>query len=85
MRSLLEAVQRDLEDRLRSLRIKPTRLRTWIHVWLGILLAVFLAVWLVTDGVVLAASVALFLAAGPWYLIRRMAATPPREDRRSIG
>ncbi len=72
--SLLDVVQRDLDDRLRSLRIKPTRLRSWIHVWLGILLTVFLALWLVTDGFVLAACVALFLAAGPWYLIRRMAA-----------
>ena len=70
---LLDDVQRDLEDRLRSLRIRPTRLRTWIHVWLGILLAVFFAVWLVTDGAILAASVAVILAAGPWYLIRRMA------------
>lgn len=40
--SLLDVVQRDLDDRLRSLRIKPTRLRSWIHVWLGILLTVFL-------------------------------------------
>jgi tight adherence protein B len=71
--SLLDIVEGDLDDRLRSLKIKPTRLRSWIHVWLGILLTVFLALWLVTDGFVLAACVALFLAAGPWYLIRRMA------------
>jgi tight adherence protein B len=71
--SLLDIVEGDLDDRLRSLMIKPTRLRSWIHVWLGILLTVFLALWLVTDGFVLAACVALFLAAGPWYLIRRMA------------
>jgi tight adherence protein B len=72
--SLLDVVEGDLDDRLRSLKIKPTRLRSWIHVWLGILLTVFLALWLVTDGFVLAALVALFLAAGPWYLIRRVAA-----------
>jgi tight adherence protein B len=70
---VLDKVESDLEDRLRSLRIRPTRLRTWIHVWLGILLAAFFAVWLVTDGVILAAAVAVIQAAGPWYLIRRMA------------
>jgi tight adherence protein B len=72
--SVLDLVQHDLDDRFRSLKIKPSRLRTWIYVWLGILLTVFLALWLVTDGVMLAACVALLMAAGPWYLIRRMAA-----------
>ena len=32
---MLDMVESDLKDRLRSLRIRPTRLRTWIHVWLG--------------------------------------------------
>ncbi len=70
---LLDQVEHDFEERLRSLRIKPTRLRTWIHVWLGILLATFLAIWLVTDGAILAACVVLLLGAGPWLFIRRMA------------
>jgi tight adherence protein B len=71
---LLDVVQRDLDDRLRSLKIKPNRLRAWMHVWLGIMVAVCLTLWLVTDGFILALSVAILLAAGPWYLIRRMAA-----------
>ena len=71
---VLDVVQHDLDDRLRSLRMKSSRLRAWIHVWLGIILTVFLALWLVTDGFVLSASVAVFMAAGPWYFIRRMAA-----------
>ncbi len=70
---ILDRVEHDFEDRLRSLRIKPKRLRAWIHVCLGILLAAFFAVWLVTDGAVLAFCVVLFLGAGPWLMIRRMA------------
>jgi tight adherence protein B len=34
---------------------------------------VFLTLWIVADGLVAAASVTLFLVAGPWWLVRRMA------------
>jgi tight adherence protein B len=36
-------------------------------------LVLVLALWLVTDGFVLAVSTLVFIAAGPWYLIRRLA------------
>lgn len=71
--SLLDVVERDLENRLRCLRVKAQGLRTWIHAWLAVLLAVFLMVWLATDGLVLSAATVLVLTAGPWYLFRRMA------------
>jgi len=71
--SVLDTVQHDLENRLRSLRIRAGGLRAWIHAWLGFLLAAFLLLWLLTDGPVLAALTVLVLTAGPWYLVRRMA------------
>ena len=70
---LLDLIEQDFADRLRSLRIKPNRLRAWIHVWLGIAVALFCAIWLATDTVALALSTFLLLAAGPWFLIRRWA------------
>ncbi len=71
--SLLDRVEPDLADRLRSLRRRPKRLRAWIHVWLGIAVAAFCAIWLTTDVVVLALCCFLLQVAGPWYLIRRWA------------
>jgi tight adherence protein B len=72
---LVDLVQQDLEDRLRSLRIRPARLRSWIHVWIGLLVAAFCALWLAADGLMFALLAALLLAAGPWFLIRRLAAS----------
>lgn len=70
--SLVDFVQRDLHERLRSFRAQSPHLRTWIHAWLAAVLAIFLTLWLATDGVVLALLTASLLSAGPWYLVRRM-------------
>ncbi|MBM4090361.1 MAG: hypothetical protein FJ276_13205 [Planctomycetes bacterium] len=69
----LDYLERALADRLRSLRAKPKRLRAWMHVWLGILVAIYLAIWLAGDLLILASLTVAVLAAGPWFLIRRMA------------
>ena len=73
-RQLLDAVQADLDSRLRSLRIATTQLRRWIGGWLAFVALVFCFIWLGIDLFVLAAFAALLLLAGPWYLVRRLAA-----------
>lgn len=69
----LDFVERDLADRLRSLRVFSTRLRRWIKIWMTIVAATFFLLWLGLDAVLLGACLAAILSAGPWYLIRRMA------------
>lgn len=69
----LDFVERDLADRLRSLRVVTPRLRQWIKVWLGLVAVAFGLVWLGLDAFLLAFCLAAILSAGPWYLIRRMA------------
>ena len=70
--TVVDFIQRDLHDRLRSFRAQSPHLRTWIHAWLGGVLAIFLVLWLVMDWLLLAVLAASLLAAGPWYLVRRM-------------
>jgi len=69
---MVDYVQRDLDDRLRSFRAQTPHLRGWIHAWLIAVLVIFLTVWLATDGLLLAGLIASLLSAGPWYLVRRM-------------
>ncbi len=71
--SAFDFVEQDLDGRLRALRAKPKRLRAWIHLWSGILVTIVAVIWLATDGLMLALLTGVLLAAGPWYLIRRMA------------
>jgi tight adherence protein B len=72
---LLDAVQADLDGRLRSLRIATQQLRRWIGCWMAFVALVFFFVWLGLDLFVIAAFAALLMLAGPWYLVRRLAAT----------
>jgi len=69
----LDFVERDLSDRLRSLRAPTKYLRRWINVWLVIVAAVFFLLWLGSGAFVLGLCIAAFMSAGPWYLVRRMA------------
>lgn len=70
---LLDFVEADLADRLRSLRIATTHLRRWMISWLSMVGLLFFFVWLGLDLVVLATLAAMLLLAGPWYLVRRLA------------
>jgi tight adherence protein B len=71
--TVVDFIQRDLHERLRSFRAQTPHLRAWIHVWLGGVVAIFFILWLVLDGLLLAVLAASLLSAGPWYLVRRMA------------
>jgi tight adherence protein B len=76
----VDFVERDLTERLRSLRLSTRNLRRRIQVWLVIVLATFCALWMAMAAPVLSALIALFLAATPWYLVRQLA----QERRRKI-
>ncbi|MBM4004234.1 MAG: hypothetical protein FJ295_13260 [Planctomycetes bacterium] len=69
----LESVERDLADRLRSLRIQSSRLRSWINAWLAIAAAMLFGLWIGLDMPVLAVLLGLLLAATPWYIVYRLA------------
>ncbi|MFO0901743.1 MAG: type II secretion system F family protein [Pirellulales bacterium] len=71
---LLDFVTADLGDRLRSLRIATPHLRRWVLTWLSLVGLLFCFIWLGLDMWVLGVLVAVVLLAGPWYLVRRLAA-----------
>lgn len=77
---VVDFIQRDLHERLRSFRAQTPHLRKWIHAWLGIVLGAVVVVWLVVDAPLLAVLLGSLLSAGPWYLVRRMS----RERRQKI-
>lgn len=72
---LIDKAEQDLKDRLRSLRIATPALRRWINIWLGIVAALFFVIWLGAGSLPVAIFVAPLMCAGPWYVIRRLAAT----------
>ena len=72
-RRFLAFMEQDLTDRLRSLRAPTKYLRRWINVWLALVTSVFFILWLGMDALVLGSCLAMFMSAGPWYIVRRMA------------
>lgn len=68
----IDYVERDLADRLRSLRIVTPRLRQWVNIWLGLVVSMFFVLWLGANLLPHALLLASLLSAGPWFLIRRV-------------
>lgn len=68
----IDFVEADIQERLKSLRVVTPRVRMYIQVWLLLMLGVFLGFTFI-DWPVFGLLIALFMAAAPWYLIRRMA------------
>ncbi len=69
----LDAAERDVADKLRRLRAPTRNVRKYLVVWLIIMACVFFGCWLGLDSMIFAVLAAVFLAATPWYLLRRMA------------
>ena len=68
----IDFVERDLRDRLHSLRVSAPRLRRWINTWVAIVVGGLFLLgfqWGFPPAVMLAST----LSAGPWYLVRRLA------------
>jgi tight adherence protein B len=70
---LVDRIEKDLSLRLRSLRMSNQRLRLRINMWFGILGGTFLAVLIGMDSIVFAILAAVIMAAGPWYVVNRVA------------
>ena len=69
----LDALERDMGEKLRRLRAPTRRLRRYLVVWLAAVAGTFFGLWLVWNSLTFALLAALFLAGAPWYLLRRMA------------
>jgi len=70
---LLDAIERDLAEKLRRLRASTVRLRSYLVSWMAAIACVFGGFWLLLDNLTFAVVTAVFLLAAPWYLLRRMA------------
>ena len=71
----VDAVERDLSEKLRRLQGSVRNLRKYIMVWTAVVLAVFMGMWVMLDSPVLGGLAAVLLLCGPWYILRRMAET----------
>ena len=69
----LDALERDMADKLRRLRASTGNLRKYLIGWLIAVVCAFFGVWLGLNSLVFAMLVLVFLSAAPWYLLRRMA------------
>jgi tight adherence protein B len=69
----LDAVERDLGEKLRRLRAPTRHLRRYLIVWLVTTAALFLGLWLGSNSLVFGLLAAAFLLVAPWYLLRRLA------------
>ncbi len=67
------AVESDISDKLRRLRSSTQNTRKHLIIWLILIGCLFLGFWLVANNLVFAVLIVVFLAAAPWYLLRRMA------------
>ena len=69
----LDLLERDLAEKLRRLRTSTVHLRRWLVVWSVLVAASLFGFWIALDSLAFGLLAAVFLAAAPWYLVRRMA------------
>jgi len=69
---LVDFIEADLRQRLRSFRASTEKLRQRIQIWLVLLGCVLFGIWLGLGSLVFAVLATSLLAAGPWHLVRRM-------------
>lgn len=69
----LDYVERDLAEKLRRQRINAAGLRRWLVIWTIVVALSLFVFWFVLDSAAFGVLAAVFLAAAPWYLVRRMA------------
>jgi tight adherence protein B len=73
------AVERDLADKLRRLRVSTRNLRKCLLFWLCVIGCVFVGICMTLGSPLLGSLAAIFLAAAPWTMLRRMAARHRRK------
>jgi len=69
----LDAVEKDLAEKLRRLRAPTRNLRKYLVGWVAGIAGTFFVFWFVLGNAVFAVLICAFLLCGPWYLLRRMA------------
>ena len=69
----LDLVERDMADKLRRLRASTPNLRKYLVGWLIVIGCTFFGLGLGLDKLIFAGLLSAFLAAAPWYVLRRMA------------
>ena len=69
----LDYLERDLGEKLRSLRISTKRLRAWLILWSIGLVGVLVGLGYLLDSLAFALTFAVLLACLPWYVIHRLA------------
>ena len=67
-----DVVEHDLTDRLRSLRMGTPNVRRWINLWAGLIGATLFCLWFALNSFPLGMLAAVLMAAGPWYIVRRL-------------
>ncbi|MFK7767846.1 MAG: type II secretion system F family protein [Mariniblastus sp.] len=66
-------IQRDVDAKLKEMRIKTKYLDEYLTVWLYALVAIFLGLWFSYGSPIFAMLSVALLGPLPWYLLRRMA------------
>ena len=69
----LDAVERDMAEKLRRLRASAKNLRKYLIAWLIAVVVTFSVFFLVLRSPIFAVLLSVFLLSAPWYLLRRMA------------
>lgn len=69
----LNAVERDMSDKLRILRASTARLRAYLKAWSIVIVVTFVVLTIFFDSPVFAVMAAVLLVSLPWYMLRRMA------------
>lgn len=69
----LDAVERNLKEKLRRLRANTRNLRKYLVAWNCFVAIVFLSFWLFLNSLAFAITFSALLLAVPWYVINRMA------------
>ncbi len=69
----ISAIEGDLRDKLRTMRVNTRNLRTYLHIWTGMIVGVAIGLAVAFRTVTFSLFVVVFLACLPWYIIRRMA------------
>ncbi len=69
---MFAAVERDVADKLRRLRTSARNVRKYLIAWLALMGCAFVGCWLGLGSLVFAVLIVAFMAAAPWYLLRRL-------------
>jgi tight adherence protein B len=69
----LDAIERDVNEKLRRLRASTRRVRRYLIFWVATTAGMFVLLWQGFDSLIFAVLSAVFLIVAPWYLLRRMA------------